>query len=304
MKKITFLFLFIIVAVLSYGQSTATYQVTFESTWSQATHPHSSGNLPSSAHWSRLVGATHNSDVSFYSVGESATTGVENIAEQGSNTAFFSEVDTAISNGNSNQSINGPALGTPAGEMVIDQITTTENYPLLTLLSMIAPSPDWMIAIDGVNLLDTNGDWKQSIVLDIYPLDAGTDSGSDYTSANSDTNPKAPIADARGTAPFSSEKIGTMTIELSNILGTNDIDDKVTVSVFPNPFTDIITIQTSTIQLKNIEIYNVLGARVMNITRNISNQTSIDTSNLNSGVYLLRATDIKNNITTKKLIKR
>jgi hypothetical protein len=150
-----------------------------------------------------------------------------------------------------------------------------------------------------------NGEWKQSIVLDIYPIDAGTDNGVDYTSNNSDTNPKASIMDARGIAPFSSEKIGTIAIDLTNVvLGINDIKNQVSISVFPNPFTDNVTIDARNIQLKNIEIYNVLGARVMNITRNIGTQTSIDTSNLTSGVYLLRATDTKNNVTTKKLIRR
>ena len=60
MKKGLFLMLLFFVNVsLVYAQSTATYTITFDSNWTQIAHPHSSGNLPSNAHWSKLVGATH-----------------------------------------------------------------------------------------------------------------------------------------------------------------------------------------------------------------------------------------------------
>jgi len=306
MRKNTLtLFLLMLVASIGFSQSTATYDVTFTSTWSQATHPHSSGSLPSSAHWSRLVGATHNSEVSFVQEGQVASQGIEDIAERGSNVQFFNEVTTAINNGAANEAINGNALGSAEGQISIEGIETTEEFPLLTLSSMIAPSPDWMITAPNVNLLDTNGDWKQSITLDVYPYDAGTDSGTDYTSPDADTTPKANIANARGTMPFSSEKIGTMTIELQNvILGTNDITAQVSISIFPNPFTDRITLEAKNVSLIGIEIYNVLGKKVREIKQNIGDETTIDVSSLTSGVYLLKATDSKNNVTTKKIIKR
>src|SRR6184192_2093621 len=42
---------------------TAQYQVVFDATWSQATHP---TNWPANAHWSGLVGGTHNENVHFF----------------------------------------------------------------------------------------------------------------------------------------------------------------------------------------------------------------------------------------------
>lgn len=90
MKEILFLMMLFSVNIsLVYAQSTATYIITFDSNWTQTTHPHSSGNLPSNAHWSKLVGVTHTNEVTFLEMGQTATTGIENLAEQGVNTAFF-----------------------------------------------------------------------------------------------------------------------------------------------------------------------------------------------------------------------
>jgi len=304
MKKNTFTFLLAMMfAVVGFSQTSATYRVTFTSNWSQDTHPHSSGNLPSNAHWSRLVGATHNEDISFYNIGETATAGIEDVAELGSNTAFFSEVNSAISNGDAFASINGAALGTAGGQVVIEEVTTTDEFPFLTLVSMIAPSPDWMIGVNGLDLLDENGEFKETISVDLYPIDAGTDNGVDYISSNSDTDPKDPVADARGASPFSNATIGTLLIERTNVLSTPENAASV-ISVYPNPFKDRITLTTTNATIKSIEIYNVLGKKVANISQRIGKETTMDVSNLRSGIYLLKTTDSLGNVTTKKIIKQ
>ena len=95
--------------------SSANYTVTFTSNWSEATHPHPSNNFPSNAHWSKLVGASHNENVIFLEMGQHASPGVEDVAELGSNSIFFSEINTAISNGFSNLLIDGDDLPTSLG---------------------------------------------------------------------------------------------------------------------------------------------------------------------------------------------
>ena len=198
--KNTTLLIALLLGFLGMAQSTATYDVTFTSNWSQTTHPHSSGSLPANAHWSKLVGVTHDATISFWELGALASPGIEDVAELGNNTVFFSEINQAITAGNANLLIDGDALNTAGGEIVINGIETTEAFPLLTLVSMIAPSPDWFIGINSVSLLDGDGSWREEITVDLYPLDSGTDSGIDYTSANEDTDPKEPIASAQGIA--------------------------------------------------------------------------------------------------------
>ena len=304
MKRTTILIVLIAFVSLSvFSQSQATYSVNFTSNWSQATHPHSSGNLPGNAHWSKLVGATHNDQVTFLEMGGNASPGIEDVAELGSNTAFFAEINSAISSGDSNLLIDGGSLGTAGGQINISNIVTTEDFPLLTLVSMIAPSPDWMIAVNGVELLDGNGQWKNSISIDLFPYDAGTDSGLDYTSPNNNTNPQDPINSAQGTAPFSSLKIGTLTITLDNVLGISDSTTKGTLQVFPNPATNNITVSNTIDTLSSIEIYNVIGSKVWSNERVNSNQLLIDISHLKSGVYLLRVVNTDGEETTKKVVK-
>ena len=125
--------------------STATYHVVFESNWSEETHPHPTGNFPSNAHWSKLVGATHSNQVTFLEMGEISSPGIENVAELGSNSVFFSEVNTAINDGTAYSLIDGPGLSSGLGTITIDEIMATNEYPLLSLVSMIAPSPDLLI---------------------------------------------------------------------------------------------------------------------------------------------------------------
>ncbi|MEL6810760.1 MAG: spondin domain-containing protein [Bacteroidota bacterium] len=287
---------------ISFGQSQATYSVTFTSNWTQTAHPHSSGSLPGNAHWSKLVGATHNSDVVFFEMGGMATQGIEDVAEQGNNTVFFSEVNAAIAANNANNLLDGPSLSTAEGQMIINDIVTTENYPLLSVISMIAPSPDWVIAANSVALLDTNGDWIDEITIDLYPYDAGTDSGVDYTSANMDTNPQEPISSLQGVTPFSNEIIGTLQITLEGvILGVDDLS-KNEVALFPNPAKGSVTI-SNTAPLQSVRIYNALGSEVLSLTNMNTTSKEIDLNGLSSGVYLVKATDDSNNETVKRLVK-
>lgn len=305
MKKTTLsillAFFFTITFTITNAQTTATYSVVFESTWSQETHPHSSGNLPSGAHWSKLVGATHNGQITFWELNGIASPGIENVAELGSNSVFFDEINAEIAANNANNLIDGPNLGTAAGEMAVT-IETTANYPFLTLVSMIAPSPDWMMAVNSVELTDPFGEWQESIVLDVYPIDAGTDSGTDYTSPNEDTNPKENISSLQGIPPFSNEKIGTLTVTLESILDITEVNTP-RLSLFPNPTQGEVTISHSN-TIKVIDVYDVLGKKVLTAQAQNSNTYTLHMQSLSNGVYLVQITDTHNNQIVKKVVKQ
>ena len=301
-QKLSFLIL-LIFSLSLFSQSEATYTVTFTSNWSNTTHP--SNNFPANAHWSKLVGATHNNEVVFLKMGDLASTGIEDVAELGSNTLFFSEINNAINNGFSNLLIDGDTLATPLGNIIISNVITTEEFPLLSLVCMIAPSPDWIIGVDGLSLLDGNGEWINEMTIDLYPYDAGTDDGTDYNSTNQDTNPQDAISNLQGIAPFSSEIIGTLTVTLENvILGNNDNQFAENFSIYPNPTSNIITVSSIDNSISTIEIYNILGKEILKINTNNSNQLEVDLSNLSSGIYLFKIVDSSGKSTLKKVIKR
>ena len=82
------------------------------------------------------------------------------------------------------------ALFTPGSREI--QITASLGAELVTVVSMIAPSPDWFIAARNVELYK-DGRWQESITIPARLYDAGTDSGETFNANDDDTNPKEPI---------------------------------------------------------------------------------------------------------------
>lgn len=301
-KKIQYSALLLLFASFSiHGQSEATYEIVFESNWSQATHPHASGNLPSQAHWSPFAIAIHNDQADFLSMGELASQGVENIAETGNTTVFLEEVSAAITAGNAKEGFQADGIGTSLGSVIFDTVLT-EDYPLLTILSMIAPSPDWFIASDGLLLFDGT-DWTQEVIFDVYAYDAGTDSGTDYASSNSDTNPAQPISSLQGVVPFSSEKIGTFTVTLSTVLSVEESSLETMTKIYPNPTTGIFQLQNDTNSLIDVRIYNAVG-QVVYSGEKVERITSISLESLPSGIYFMKLETPSGIVSTKKIVKQ
>ena len=294
-------------SVTSIAQSTATYDINFTSTWNTSDH----GTLPSNAHWSNLVGANHNSDITFLELGGTATVGIENVAEAGSNTIFNSEVQTSINAGDAEQWLQEPFSPFAAiSSATLSDVIVSEDYPLLTLVSMIAPSPDWIIAINSLNLWDTSlNQWKDTFTVDLFPYDAGTENGFGYSGSNAATNPRGVITNVAGAAgyPFNSEKIGTLTVTLkSATLGLNATKNASDVWIYPNPSsTGRITVTDSRL-FSGIEIYDILGKRVKQIIiKDVSEDHKIITiSDLDKGIYIVRLLSNSGRIESKKLIVR
>ena len=87
----------------------AVYRVVFNATWSATTHPNS---FPRGAHFSSLIGAMHNDAVRFWARGETASRGIESMAETGATGNLASEIRAEIP-GDALSVINGPGLGSP-----------------------------------------------------------------------------------------------------------------------------------------------------------------------------------------------
>ncbi len=186
--------------------NTATYRVVFDATWSASTHP---TDFPGGAHFSPLIGAVHNGGASFWALGDTATRGMEVMAETGATGPLTTEINAAMPDG-ALAVISGRGIGSPASA-TINGITVREDFPLVTLVTMIAPSPDWFVGVAGQPLLMDDGRWADEVQVVLYPLDSGTDSGTTYRSANRDTSPRRPIRSLNGVSPFSDAPIGTFT---------------------------------------------------------------------------------------------
>jgi len=165
----------------------AQYRVTFTATWSAETHP----NLyPAGAHFSGLAGANHAEDVFLFRTGELATTGIKNVAETGDRGVLLGEVNGLIQQGQACSTITGS--GTPSPGSVSATFSTSPSCTEATVVTMLAPSPDWFTAANGVSLV-RNGDWVDEVTVPATVYDAGTDSGEDFTSPDQPTVPAEPI---------------------------------------------------------------------------------------------------------------
>ncbi len=312
MKTTTIRRFFIVAITLSVfnvvtAQSVASYTITVTSVWDSEANDPIQGNsivpLPGNAHWSDLVGATHNSNATLLEMGSLASIGVKDVAELGNNTAIMNEVQALINNGDADQFLQTDFQDfAPRTSAVLMNIEVSEDYPLLSLLSMIAPSPDWMIAVNSINLRDGNS-WRDEIVMDLFPYDAGTDSGSTYTSANQVTNPTQPISALVNVSPFNDKPIGTITITFNETLSV-DSSSISSVSLFPNPSNGIIQINTTNAKvLQSASVFDVLGKKVATIENsNLDTSLNWNLDTLNSGIYLVRMTLSDESTLTKKVV--
>jgi hypothetical protein len=166
----------------------ARYEVTFDSTWDAGTHP---VDFPRNPHFSPLVGATHSSRARFWMPGGPASAGIEAMAELGRTSPLDEEVRAAIAASTAYGLIQGGGIPRSPGQ-VSTQFEIGREQPLVSLVSMVAPSPDWFVGVDSLSLVE-GGDWVAERVVTLYPWDAGTDDGATYTSPDADSQPRQPI---------------------------------------------------------------------------------------------------------------
>src|SRR5687767_10579201 len=141
----------------------ARYVVTFQSDWSPATHP---TDWPDDAHYSGLIGGTHSSRVTFWQEGQLASPGIQLMAEKGRKSPLDQEVLAAIAAGNAEFVLSGDALsGSPRSVSLEFEVGV--RFPLVTLVTMIAPSPDWFVGVSGLSLL-VNGQWTTETTATLF----------------------------------------------------------------------------------------------------------------------------------------
>ncbi len=198
--------------------STATYSIRFQGDWRTAVTP---AGLPSGAHFSRLIGGVHNAGVSFLESGGRASAGVESMAEVGGWTGLRDEVQNAGAN----------ALGVLVGDTDNIGPTTAKtltaelagSHPRVTLTTMIAPSHDWFVGVSGLPLLNASGLWLRSHELPLYPWDAGTEEGDDFSLEPSVDTTRGVITSIRGTGKFTTERIAGLTFTLQSVETTRSL---------------------------------------------------------------------------------
>ncbi|XP_076466867.1 spondin-1-like isoform X2 [Babylonia areolata] len=173
----------------------AMYSVTFQGLWSRHTHPKQfpDANFGYLLHWSNVVGSTHSTDYRIWQYDHYASRAVKEVCEFGSSRSLENEMkenSEKIRTVIKTKSLWGPQNIRGSVKAVY---TVNKKKHLLSLLTMIGPSPDWCLGVSGLSMCNANCTWADHMEIDLYPWDAGTDSGVTYMSRNQPTDPPEKI---------------------------------------------------------------------------------------------------------------
>ena len=188
---------------------TATYRVTFAGAFTTDALAPGVG-VPGGAHFTTLIGAVHNSGVSFWERGGMASEGTEVMAETGRIGVLRSEIVASSLDARDTIERTLASGGTP---MAGFEIMVSGEYASVTLASMVAPSPDWFVGVSGLPLLGADGMWAHHGVVDLFPYDAGTEDGSGFSLNNGATIPHQTITSIRDTGKFSGDPLAILQFE-------------------------------------------------------------------------------------------
>lgn len=194
------------------------FTATFTNLWTESRHP---VNFPSrSAHWSPMVFASHSEKYTMWCDGCIANSGIEIISETGAPSTLESDIDLEKSKKIVLDQGRAPGMGTPVrlqeSTSASSGLCVDAEHPLVSSISMIAPSPDWFSGLYNLRLWTgkSNGDgvWYKRFQAYVFAWDAGTEEGDSYSLSNQATSPK------QGMSPFTAEnaKDGVFVSENSN----------------------------------------------------------------------------------------
>lgn len=173
-------------------QTGADYMVSFQGSWNEKTHPFeypSGGSLnPNGPHFSGLIGTTHNAGYMLFKEGMRPTPGLEKLSEEGAHSPLDMEIKQAMMAGKAGMMFATDFfLDVNAPKMFM--VHASKAYPLVSVIGMIAPSPDWFFGVQNVNLMP-EGKWADKVEVMAYAWDAGSDNGMSYLAADMDAMPK------------------------------------------------------------------------------------------------------------------
>eukprot|EP00177_Eucheuma_denticulatum_P006618 GFKZ01012039.1.p1 GENE.GFKZ01012039.1~~GFKZ01012039.1.p1 ORF type:complete len:245 (+),score=31.57 GFKZ01012039.1:42-737(+) len=158
----------------------ATYNVTFIN---QLTPERFGDRIPPvGLVFSPMVAVSHSNRLSFLTVRGLASPQVEQIAETGDNSAFVALATSLQGEERGVLTVAdapGPTMSGGSTSLMVE--VDCEN-PFITALSMIAPSPDWIVQVNNRNMVDRlSGDFVTRMSGILIAYDAGVDDGMEFT---------------------------------------------------------------------------------------------------------------------------
>ncbi|GJQ82557.1 hypothetical protein Trydic_g13012 [Trypoxylus dichotomus] len=132
-----------------------------------------------------VAGRSHDKSFTLFRLGQRSSIGVKAFAESGRSDLLEQQ---SQGEGGIYDEFNAPPITSGVGRTEAE-FFVDGNHSRVSLMARIIPSPDWFIGIDSFDLC-VNGNWLDSITIEVDPIDAGTDNGFTFTAPNWPTEPQ------------------------------------------------------------------------------------------------------------------
>jgi hypothetical protein len=156
--------------------------------------------------------------------------------------------------------------------------------------------------IGGPGLSNTISEGGQISGINSDPLLSATfelQAGSPAIDAGNNTYlPASTTTDLAGNIRTYNTTVDLGCYEYGSALSTNDFDSFSNFSIYPNPTSDVVTIKSNE-NIENIEILSLEGRKIKSSTA-----SSMNISNLSTGIYLLQVKTKDGKIGSKKILKQ
>ncbi|CAN7940446.1 unnamed protein product, partial [Ixodes hexagonus] len=135
-------------------------------------------------------GLSHNASVRLWQLDRVATEGVRQFAESG----HVGRLSARLVQGSAGvlDFFHAPAIrkgsGTSEATFFVDP-----RHRRVSAMSRLVPSPDWFVGVDSLDLC-LGGQWRDRLIVDADPLDAGTNQGFTFTAPRWASQPAVNIS--------------------------------------------------------------------------------------------------------------
>ncbi|XP_011180088.2 spondin-1 [Zeugodacus cucurbitae] len=177
----------------------AKYELIVERKWSRNTHPHDFPEESWRTRFSEIIGASHTQEYRFWQYGALASSGLKEMAEHGATQLLEMEVKA----GDVRTIIKAPGIMYRQNVVstTLANVRVDRQHHVISLVSKIEPSPDWILGVAGLELCLANCTWINEKVLNLYPWDIGTDAGPSYMSPDQPQKPPDVVRRITSTSP-------------------------------------------------------------------------------------------------------
>lgn len=196
----------------------AVYNVTFTNFLT----PENFGDVipPTGLVFSPLAGVSHSNRISVLTIRGFASPEIEAIAENGNNAPLLELARTLRMERGVVRSVVGASGPTMPGMNTTLELVVNCKNPFISVVSMIAPSPDWIVQINNFDTVMPDGEFISEASGMLIAYDGGTDSGDMFTdpadlSLDEPTEPPQNIAPLveDPTDPFGDVAVGSFTVQ-------------------------------------------------------------------------------------------